>query len=72
MSHVCTKKVSLNIIVSKKKEGSHCGELNDIHRIHGDDKENTNGESTPHNKNVTWVDIVKREKTLESINNNSH
>ena len=59
-------------IVSNNIEGSHCEELNDIHRIHGNDKENNNGEPAPHNTKVTWADIVKREKTLESINSNSH
>ena len=58
--------------VSKNIEGGHCEELNDIHRIHGNDKENNNGGPTPHNTKVTWADIVKREKTLESINSNSH
>ena len=29
-------------------------------------------ESEPQNKQITWADIVKKETTLESINNYSH
>ena len=57
--------------VSKDNNGDHYEELNDMHQRHVNKGKNMD-ESEPQNKQITWADIVKKETTLESINNYSH
>jgi len=53
------EKSSIQERVSKKITEDHDGELNDIHQRHDGKKENKDN-SEPHNKGVTWSDIVRR------------